>query len=281
MSGGLLIGLGAAKSGTSWLHRYLAGHPGCHPPPLKEMHWFDTVESGRTGWRVKALRRERDRVMEGEAPMSRVERIDRYLALFERDEMDDAAYLGLLSDGAGGRMRFEITPSYSILSDATTARMARLEGARFVFLMRDPVARMWSNIRMGARRRGGSEAQIEARARAMMEEATRPEGESHRARSAYGDILPKLRRAIPDGRLFTAFYEELFRQETVDSLCDFAGIARRPAETGRRVHAGTPIEIDPGLAARARDVLAPHYDATRRILGRVPEGWMAPQEIHA
>ena len=145
--------------------------------------------------------------------------------------------------------------------------------------MRDPVARMWSNIRMGARRRKGTEAEIEARARAMMAEAVTPGGETHRARSAYGEILPKLRRAIPEGRLFAAFYEELFDQRTVDALCDFAGLSRRPAETGRRVYAGTPMDLDPGLAARARAILDPHYDAAARIMGRVPDAWMAPQEM--
>lgn len=44
----LLFGIGAPKAGTSWLHRYLSGHPDCHFPAQKESHYFDRLARSKT-----------------------------------------------------------------------------------------------------------------------------------------------------------------------------------------------------------------------------------------
>ena len=35
------LGIGAAKTGTTWLHHNLRAHPGLHLPDVKEVHYFD------------------------------------------------------------------------------------------------------------------------------------------------------------------------------------------------------------------------------------------------
>jgi hypothetical protein len=35
------LGIGAQKSGTTWLHDNLARHPQVWLPPVKEIHYFD------------------------------------------------------------------------------------------------------------------------------------------------------------------------------------------------------------------------------------------------
>ena len=280
---GLLIGLGAAKSGTTWLHRYLAAHPECHAGPVKEMHWFDSAEADSWTWRLKSLRTEIERAR-GRGERDRASRIARFAAHVERGERDDGTYLSILSEGAApGALRFEITPAYSLLPEEALRRMAALEEgtARFLFVMRDPVGRMWSNLRMAAKRRGGSEGEIGRRAHDLMHAALDPDGADHRARSAYAAILPKLLAAIPRERLHLAFHEELFTQRSLDALTDFLGIARRKGALRRRVHTGRAMPLDDDLAARARVLLDPHYAATRRIMGRVPDAWMAHQEVPA
>lgn len=41
--------VGAAKAGTSWLHRQLSDHPECHFCAIKELHYFDAIGAGRLG----------------------------------------------------------------------------------------------------------------------------------------------------------------------------------------------------------------------------------------
>ena len=38
-----ILGVGAQKCGTTWLHGYLSGHPQVQMPALKELHYFDLV----------------------------------------------------------------------------------------------------------------------------------------------------------------------------------------------------------------------------------------------
>lgn len=45
--------VGAAKAGTSWLHRQLSDHLGCHFCAIKELHYFDAIEVGRLGRRTE------------------------------------------------------------------------------------------------------------------------------------------------------------------------------------------------------------------------------------
>ncbi|HHS89575.1 MAG TPA: sulfotransferase family protein, partial [Rhodobacteraceae bacterium] len=40
----IFFGVGAAKSGTSWLYRYLEGHPETHLRSVKELHYFDALD---------------------------------------------------------------------------------------------------------------------------------------------------------------------------------------------------------------------------------------------
>ena len=53
----VMICVGSAKSGTSWLHRYLSDHPDCHFRAIKELHYFG-------GFEGDALARNRARIVE-------------------------------------------------------------------------------------------------------------------------------------------------------------------------------------------------------------------------
>ena len=45
----LFFGVGAAKAGTTWLHRQLSEHPECHFRTIKELHYFSAIEKGKLG----------------------------------------------------------------------------------------------------------------------------------------------------------------------------------------------------------------------------------------
>ena len=40
------LGIGAARSGTTWLHENLRHHPQVWVPPAKELHYFDLLRHG-------------------------------------------------------------------------------------------------------------------------------------------------------------------------------------------------------------------------------------------
>lgn len=105
------VGVGAHRSGTTWLYEKIAAHPGVAVPPgrQKEIHFFEAFwEGGFTG--------------------ADVERYHRY---FPRPP---------------GKVAGEWTPRY--MFDTWTPRMlaAAAPAARLLVLLRDPVARYLSHL---------------------------------------------------------------------------------------------------------------------------------------
>ncbi|MCU0854153.1 MAG: sulfotransferase, partial [Rhodobacteraceae bacterium] len=71
-AGPILFCVGAAKAGTSWLHRVLSDHPGCALRSIKELHFFDALDRGEVDRQVAAFGARRDGYlaeMEGAGPV--------------------------------------------------------------------------------------------------------------------------------------------------------------------------------------------------------------------
>jgi len=299
----LLFGLGATRAGTSWLYGYLAGHPQCHFRTVKELHYFDVVESGGWEWWLRHLagrrealagRRARAAAGPGRAVLDRrLADYDGLIALLGRRSADDAAYRAFVAAGAGAGVRLvgDITPAYGLLPEAVLARMQGLAPVtRFVYLLRDPVARLWSNVRQvvplrggagGAGGGGGDAGEAGARALRIFDRVLAgKEGEILR-RSDYAGALSRLFRAIRPANLQVLFYETLFAEPALRRLCGFLGIDYRPADTARRVNEAVALPLDPARRAAARRLLAPQYDHVRETFGdAVPASWLAePAEV--
>lgn len=277
----LLFGVGATKAGTSWLYRYLAAHPECHLRAIKELHFFDALDEGRQAAQLDALTATRDRLMRGDGgagPAERARRIadiDAYGPVLKSG--DAAAYMEYLNGGrTDQRLIADITPAYALLSEGRLGRMACMSSdVRFVYLLRDPVARLWSHVRMIARRRSTTGHDVALRAGQVLERALSG-AEMHIVRRGdYRAALTRLRSAVAPSRLFTAFYETLFQAETVTRLCGFLGLSSRPADFRRRVHAGVPVEMTDEQRDRAAVFLRPQYEFVEACLGRLPAAWEA------
>ena len=284
----LLFGIGAAKAGTTWLYRYLAGHPEVRLPAVKELHYFDTVETGKFDRQVTRMERECARRVErlptGDARLDR--RLRREIGAYQgwldviRGGANDAGYVDYLTRTAGGaRVVGDITPAYATLSAASFARMAALAPlTRFVFLLRDPLDRLWSNIRMAAARKGGD---LAATAADLLDRALAGGDRTMTERCDYAGTLARLDAAVDPARVFTTFYETLFQPGTLARLCGFLGISERAADTGTRVHAGKELNMTEAQRARALAWLAPQYDAVARAMGPLPARWTDNMEALA
>ncbi|TCP42996.1 sulfotransferase [Rhodovulum marinum] len=280
----LLFGVGATKAGTSWLHAYLAGHPQCHLRSIKELHYFDTLEEGRTARAREELDAERALLAARPVPSNRARAEARARRLKDMADWSaalatgtEAAYLGYLSDGLGKRrLVADITPAYSLLPVGRLKRMAAMASdVRFVYLLRDPVERLWSHVRMIARRRANPGEAIGPRAGRILARVLAGD-EAHIAeRGDYRAVLTRLWSAVDPTRLCLSYYEELFSQSSVDRLCGFLGIRPVQAEFGVRVHAGVPVPMSRDQRRAAAEWLAPQYDFVAERLGRVPAVWQS------
>ena len=286
----VLICLGAQKAGTSWLYDYLAARSDCHLRRIKELHYFDTLAKSadnpfQRGQRAR-LERLRARLAEGTAKRPRRDRaairdLEEYLPLVDaaRPGGDHQAYLDYMTKGAGNaRLVADISPSYANLPRPRLREMAALPAdTRFLLLLRDPVARAWSQMRMGGSRRAPRDpARAQAVAFEMLEAFLQGGEPTVQARSDYAGMLKRLDAVLPADRLRVQFFEDLFSEAGVRDLCSFAGIDYVPAQTTRVVHASQNVPLPEEERGRLAAALAPHYAACAARFGdALPTAWRA------
>lgn len=288
----LMFGLGATRAGSTWLYRYLAGHPDCALPRVKELHYFSTLDLGGRQRQLNRLDKIAARAVErGQRAETDARRTasaywrqdaDGLRALMARDE-DVPAYLSYLRDGRHGRVHGDITPAYALLSTERLSMMAKLtDRVRFVLLLRDPVDRLWSNICQTARfkaDRGAGERASAERVEAVTAKLFNRwlGGEEYQLsiRSDYAGIVTRIREAIDPSQLFVTFYERLFRNATISALCAFLGISDHMADFERRSNASDKIAMNPAQRAKAQSELRGQYDFIDSYMGGdLPARWM-------
>ncbi|WP_099823809.1 sulfotransferase [Oceaniglobus indicus] len=283
----LCLAVGATKSGTSWLHETLADHPACHLRSIKELHYFDALDNDRIDAEIRQITARRDELADRlqTAPIAKAgglaQRIadrDEWLSVLRLGREDTGAYLDYLHRGGDGcAVVGDVTPAYALLSQERLRTMAGLTpDVRFVYLMRDPVARLWSHVRMMAARRGDDGTVDPRRARNILKRTLRGEEHEIEVRGDYRAALTKLRAAVPQDKLLCLFYEEIFGGDGMARLCAFLGIDPMAGDTERRVHEGTALDMAAGLREKATTWLAPQYEFVARTMGRnLPQEWLA------
>lgn len=222
-----VLGVGAQKAGTSWLHSYLRQLPEVDLGFMKEYHVFDQKF-----------------VADKTPPLS--QRIPNWFySFFPRTDLerrlqfrrDNQKYLEYFSDLVSGsnrvRITGDITPSYAALPASELARIsALLQRAGFrvkvVFLMRDPVERCISANRMYARhkvRENLNNPNLEAEI--LASNFMKPR---FATRTRYDLTIANLEAVFSREDIFYAFYEELFTASSVNRLCEFLELPFREAE---------------------------------------------------
>ncbi len=262
-----LLGVGAMKAGTTWLHDYLAASPQCQPGHRKEYHVFDSLdfptEQGKEPWLlhrvVDKARASLDDVADGR-PTDPTFLHQAAMIADERLYFD--YFTGLFSRDPATRLTLDITPGYALLS---TDRLASIR-AEFerravrpvaVFLLRDPVERIWSQVRMQKRRRpennpGPAEELVAQRyAEPSYAERTRYEATVRHLDATFGD------------QAGYGFYEELFDPATTEralrAMCGLTRIDFREPDLDARFNVSPRSATLPEETVRA---VAEHYRPT-------------------
>jgi hypothetical protein len=131
--------VGAQKAGTSWVYQQLERHPDFWMPPVKELHYFDTL----------------NRAKRFHPPRSRNECDVCFLESMK--DLSDQSYIDLENYGQlfrhkGALLSGDISPAYSTLNDEIIERVVNhFPNLKVIFLARDPVERAWSQLSMGVR----------------------------------------------------------------------------------------------------------------------------------
>jgi len=230
-----LLGVGAAKAGTTWLHDQLSAQPESDFGFNKEYHIFDVVHipscanmgvaTPPGAWR--ALR----------DPFAKSERL-RWK--FQNDQSAYFRYFAGLLSARDVRLTGDITPSYCalpqhVLADIRDQFAAMKIRLRVIFLMRDPIEACWSSVRM-LRARVPMPDGFDAHADEFETLARTYRGHGHRIRFDYPETIRKLEAVFDAEHLWFGFYEELFRPDTRNQISQFLGIPFASSDPGKVVN---------------------------------------------
>ncbi len=280
----LLFGIGATKAGTSWLQYFLERHHQVHLWVHKELHYFDALDENNAMWQVDqlcekrmTLRRKMNEAHGADKNRLRfeVQEIDRWLGVLCRGKESPSAYMSFLRQGRAGKpVVGDITPAYALLSEERLKMMHGLNPVtKFIYLLRDPISRLWSNIRMMASWGGGSAKDMQDRANWIFDRWTKGDEDALAARCDYSGPLTRLTNAVPEQDRHIGFYEDLFSKASVAKICGFIGIDTVDAPLEQKVHESVRLTFDPARRAIAADRLAPQYQFVETMFGALPNRW--------
>jgi hypothetical protein len=264
-----LLGTGAQKGGTTWLYHYLKASPQFVSGYRKEYHVFDAMDVEGQAYRRKQL------LEKAEAALGRARRgrpLNAQLMHLSSMYADPNVYFdyfaGLLASRSDARLTADVTPAYAMLTaerltqikDAFSARGVRTVA---VFLMRDPVDRIVSHVRMQIREkpeRWHKPVQDVVLARYAHRENVQ--------RTSYHLTLAELDRAFGPDETYIGFYEDLFSERRVREICDLLGIDFHPPDLDTRRNASPPAQV----SDETLRMIAEHYrEVYEAVSARFPE----------
>ena len=276
-TGPTFLGIGAQKAGTTWLYRGLELHPDIWLPPVKELHFFDErmrfAEPGydnihRTHgpskrWR-RQLRNERRR-------RRRVDTIDD--AERHNREWCSTYFFGTPSIDwyrslfRGHAHSGEVTPEYAVLDAETIGTVVTaLPEIRVIYLLRNPIEREWSAALM-ATRSGNRQPDDVLR--------------QNRRHVRYGENIDRWSGALPPGRLYVGFTEDMREHPEVlmADVVSFIGADPRRAEIpAGRPNSGGVSSIPGPLASALADELYDEIERVAERFGGPAESWRRSAE---
>jgi hypothetical protein len=252
--------IGTKRGGTTSLWNYLLDHPNVLPmfPGLRELkspaYFFEHLDRGEKWYRshfpTGAWRR-----------------------LFEH------RLKGPVVTG-------EASPYYLYYPYAPQLVRDAIPTVKLVVLLRDPVRRAyshyWERVTQGVEPLGFAEA-LAAESDRLSREVERMIADpgyysrshdyfSYRDRGIYRPQLERWLSRFPREQMLLLWSEDLYRDEhsTVETVCDFLGIPRRPVPTRVR-HNYIPVPpMEPDVRAELTEFYRPHNESLARLLGTTP-----------
>jgi hypothetical protein len=248
------LGIGAQKAGTTWLWWVLRQHPNIWMPPIKELRHFNIrcplpsitqlprrPIPHQTATALKQIRLGQE-----------VGWHLRFLLLPRTNRW----YRSLFHPGPG-QICGEITPSYATLSEAGVARVkALLPDTKIIYLLRNPVDRIWSQAAMYYRNRGVAIDTVDS---SLFWEFYNKKKAARN--SAYLENLRTWEHFYPPEQIFVGFLEEIAEDpgRFLHKILDFLELDHAPAaitDVGHVPNRRNSQQIPDFIA---RDLVQRHY----------------------
>ena len=285
------LGIGAQKAATSWLYQNLRQHPDIWMPPRKELHYFDRSPLYPSSSEL-ASERLINRLF-GTEPYNKgfMSRFTRGLARSIKDNNLNHArwalsyFLGTYSDdwyrslfaSGGGKVKGEITPSYSILNLEDVKHINEMfPELKVILILRNPIERAWSHVRFdwGHLVLNGP-GQLD-KVRQFIDDPNQS------LRSDYVRTLDIWSACFPKDQLFIGFYDDIVErpQEVLGNLCQFLGLSvfSNDPVLNRRVNVSRVQDMSKEIHLYLANKYYPELQKLSDLLGGPCTAWLKESE---
>ncbi len=263
------LGIGAQKAGTTWLSQMLGQHPEVWTPPFKEVQFFNHrfIEEHRK-WLPWHFRRGRQNIEKRwaargeEMPRHMV----RYLDRITREPMfTNHWYKLVFAPAPEGAKAIDVTPEYSTLPPEGVDFVAKfLPQAKFVYIIRHPVDRAISQLKMNLTRARRRPKGVEDWLREVEDPVLMDRGD-------YMRYVPRWNAHFGPDRLLYMPFGMIARDPLgfLRRVEDFLGLAPHDyRDVGKKVFASDNALVVPDKArARLREKLEPQFEFLDRTFG--------------
>jgi hypothetical protein len=230
-----ILGMGAQKSGTSWLYRYLDNTDEFERGIFKEYHVLDAIFCPEMKGRYKKTMKVASQVLsqKKKLPISQQRFVHRAsLTLHPQYYYDH--FVNLLQKH-NKRIVGDFSPTHCALPKAALQEVIkefykRDIDVKPVFLMRDPIERVWSALRMARRDKllrkdDFQRLGISDPYKLSDDELLRilPDTPGYMIRSNYQKTIENIDDIFPRNDITYAFYEELFTETSIKKIADKIG----------------------------------------------------------
>ena len=271
------VGIGAQKAGTTWLYDNLRVQPALWMPPVKEIHFFNRVCPHESLLGVEVRGRpgfvERYRPLLERPTLGRL----RWIRRFHNEPPSTEWYRSLFPpQRVQGRLAGDITPAYSTLDERGVAFARRVlePGCRVFVVVRNPIERAWSALKMLHRWTGTDVATADVDA--IIAESDAP---SHRLQGDYTRTIRLWREAF--GEDFAVFrYDRLVAgpESFLRSVLDFIGFQGQVdlGNLGLRSNADPAREKMPEKVLRhLRETYRPSIEELDLLVPGIASEWLS------
>ncbi|MGR8933298.1 MAG: sulfotransferase [Gammaproteobacteria bacterium] len=278
--------IGAQKSATTWLDQNMRRHPQIWLPPEKEIHYFDLPPIPFIFCLLAPKRSERHWVLKRLQRAYRKAKADpQHTSWYRRSYLaprNDRWYASLFTPAAG-QIAGEVAPQYAPLHAKKIANIYTLmPKIKIIYLLRNPIERMWSQIAMYHSERFGFQGVQTVDEQQIVNFLRNPK---HLLHSQYLANLHRWEKHYARDQLYIGFYEEIRDNpaQLLKSIFRFLGVEdgdRHLSEIAAqkifaREHPPLPDSIGRELAHQLiGEITALH----RRFNNRHTAEWLASAE---
>ncbi len=251
------LGIGTARSASTWLHSRLSQHPDVYLPELKELHFFNE-QRDHTACDVSGATWTRPLYFDLENPAHW------------------RWYSQQFAPGAD-KVKGEITPDYSTLSEARVGVVKRhLPDVKIILLIRNPIDRAWSGLRYSWKRHLDENLKA-GEVEALMRAALHPE---RLLRGDYPLTVTNWEAHFSASMLYV-FYDDVVTRPSAElgRVAEFLEIDPAKLATegdDRRVNDAPAEDVPPAVRERLRVHYEPQILWLQGRFGRDLSGWLEP-----